>query len=105
MLKINRHFRPSVSIPPINRGKLIIGVGRCGFQPDRIQSNPVGAVCNRTGLKCLINFKIHYRYDDLPPQMHWDEAPTMLQHFGPLLNNLHDPIKELPLGAIKAGIE
>lgn len=46
-----------------------------------------------------------FRYHDLPQQMYWDEAPTMLQHFGPLLNNLHDPIKELPLGAIKAGIE
>ena len=30
--KIKRHFRPSVgSIPPINRDKLIIGAGRCGF--------------------------------------------------------------------------
>ena len=37
-----------------------IGAGRCGFQPHRTQSNPVGAVFNRTGLDYLINSKIHY---------------------------------------------
>ena len=52
-----------------------------------------------------IDLSMDFRYEDFPRQMHWDETPTMLQHFGPLLNNLHDPIKELPLGAIKAGIE
>ena len=29
-----------------------------GFDPDL--SGPVGAVCNRTGLECLINSKIYY---------------------------------------------
>ena len=43
----------SVSIP--------IYRGRCGFQPHRICSTPVGAVRNRTGFECLINSKIHHK--------------------------------------------
>ena len=31
-----------------------------GFDPDL--SGPVGVVCNRTGLECLINSKIHYSF-------------------------------------------
>ena len=38
--------------------------GRCGFQPHRIQSKPVGAVSNRTGLECLINSKVHHSRRD-----------------------------------------
>ena len=45
---------------PINQASTF-APGRCGFQPHRIQSKPVGAVFNRTGLECPINSKIHYR--------------------------------------------
>lgn len=53
----------------------------------------------------IIDLSMDFRYEAFPQQMYWDEAPTMLRYFGPLLNNLHDPIKHDRWRAIKMGIE
>ena len=53
----------------------------------------------------IIDLSMDVRYEAFPQQMYWDEAPTMLRYFGPLLNNLHDPIKDDRWRDIKKGIE
>ena len=54
-----RH-RPNYGTETIVNSKNKRTLSLLGFDPDL--SGPVGAVFNRTGLACLINSKIHYKF-------------------------------------------